>query len=94
MEKEKMTSTIIDDACVFGGREGTIVVGGDSVTTVGSTEAKHAALKKAAELGIPNPGISDQSGAYPVDSEGNTIKEITSEDVAAYRNDFRVVSGM
>ena len=89
-----MTSTIIDDACVFGGREGTIVVGGNSITNVGSTEAKHAALKKAAELGIPNPGISDQSGAYPVDSEGNLVEELVSEAVAAYRNDFRIVSGM
>ena len=65
-----MTVKIIDDACVFAGQESTIIVSGDSIDDVASTEAKHMALQKAAALGMSKPGISDQSGCYPVDTEG------------------------
>ena len=45
-----MALKIVDDACVFAGQESTIIVSGDSIDAVASTEAKHMALQKAAAL--------------------------------------------
>ena len=52
------------------------------------------ALQKAAALGVSKPGISDQSGYYPVDSEGNTLETLDGESVTVWRNDFRMVAGI
>ena len=89
-----MALKIVDDACVFAGQESTIIISGDSIDDVASTEAKNMALQKAAALGMSKPGISDQSGYYPVDIEGNTLDSIEGTDVTGWRNDFRIVSGI
>ena len=88
-----MAVKIVDDACVFAGQESTITVSGDSIDDVAGTEAKNMALQKAAALGVSKPGISDQSGYYPVDSEGNTLETLDGESVTVWRNDFRIVAG-
>ena len=47
-----MALKIVDDACVFAGQESTIIISGDSIDDVASTEAKNMALQKAAALGM------------------------------------------
>ena len=91
-----MAIRIVDDGCVMAGTQATVIIEGDSPQAVGSTEAKHEVLKKAASLGLSKPGISGQGGAYPVDDTGadvtNLDNAVTSNSY--YRNDYQVTSGI
>ena len=63
------------------GPKGTVVVKGSSFTEVSSTDAKNLALAEARKhLGLC--GISNISGPYPVDEQGDEITD--PQDMVKY----------
>lgn len=67
-----------------------ITVEGDSIEELMRAEATNIALAKAAEFGLHRPGVSNSTGVYPVDSNGNSGDDVMSGQtkVAAYRRDY------
>lgn len=73
----------------------TIVLEGDQIEELSSLSAREAAVKQAGVLfGMGAPGVSNQSGPYPVDAEGKTDDDVIlgKRPVAAYRQDYTIRS--
>lgn len=66
-----------------------IVVEGDTINEVIGVTAKRMALEAAKAAGCHKPGISSQTGAYPVDGDGTIVVTATT-GALKYRNDFDV----
>jgi hypothetical protein len=91
-----MTVEVVDNACTADGRRAVIVMRADTITDVGSTAAKTKALTKAAAMGITRAGISDQTGHYPVNADGETMtnSNVDEDEFDHWRNDFSIAAGM
>ena len=62
-----------------------------------SPETTTLILKKAAELGLNRPGVSNSGGPYPVDDAGKTDDELLLGQrgpVAGYRREFVVLASL
>lgn len=91
-----MSLHVVNDKCCMQHGKILIVVEGDNVEEVTSVMSKKLAMEKAAELGFYRAGISNTSGAYPVDEEGKTYEDQNEQSllgkIAAYRNDLYLLS--
>jgi hypothetical protein len=88
---------INDDCCLVNGKL-VVVVEGDNVEQVNGSTANMLAIEKAATLGYQHVGINGSSGAYPVDSEGNTYEDENEQArqglINAYRRDIFLLGGI
>jgi hypothetical protein len=77
------------------GPKATVTVQGKSPREVNETDAKTLVLQAARGF-LARPGISGQSGPYPVDDAGNQIEDLTKGLPAGvqYRQDFTIQEGM
>jgi hypothetical protein len=76
-------------------RRMTVIVAAETIPELNSSQAKALATKHAAAQGVSRPGISDSSGTYPVDAEGNSDEDLVlgrRPGVVGYRHDFTVLS--
>lgn len=86
---------VLPELCKVQGNEATVVLQGDNPTEVNSPEATRLAIKQAGVLGLPLAGLSNQSGPYPVDANGNSDEALCSGQsgtVTGYRQDYRLLS--
>lgn len=68
-----------------------IPVEGSTIDLVLSTTAKRAVLEYAQKRGYHKPGISSQSGAYPVDDKGEIVgSSVKAGSTLRFRNDYDV----
>jgi hypothetical protein len=77
------------------GPKGTVTVQGNTSREVSDADAKNMALQAARGF-LTRPGISGQSGPYPVDAEGNQLEDLTKglPDGFRFRQDFSIQEGM
>jgi hypothetical protein len=77
------------------GPQATVTVQGASSREVSNTDAKTMALQAARGF-LARPGISSQSGPYPVDAEGNELEDLRNglPEGARFRQDFKLQEGM
>ena len=77
------------------GPRATVTVEAATQQEVSDTAAKSAALN-AARGYLARPGISGQSGPYPVDAEGVQLLDLTKglPDGFRFRQDFTIQEGM
>jgi hypothetical protein len=77
------------------GPKATVTVQGTTSREVNDTDAKHMVLN-AARGYLTRPGISGQSGPYPVDAGGNQLLDLTKglPEGFRYRQDFQIQEGM
>jgi hypothetical protein len=77
------------------GPKATVTVEAPTSREVSDTNAKTAALNASRGF-LTKPGISGQSGPYPVDAEGNQLVDLTKglPDGFRYRQDFTIQEGM
>lgn len=77
-------------------RQGVVVIEADSQEEARSMSARQAALTKAAQAGLPRPGISNNEAPYPVDNDGQTDDDLMQgrRPVAGYRCAFTVTAGL
>lgn len=89
--------SILDDMTRMANGRGDFVVAGNDIEELMSAATSNFVLKKAAEAGLNRPGVSNASGPYPVDADGNTDDELLMGKrgpVAGYRRDFVVLAGL
>lgn len=70
---------------------------GNDIEELMSAATSNAVLKKAAEIGLHRPGVSNAGGPYPVDADGKTDDELLLGNrgpVASYRRDFVVLASI
>lgn len=69
---------------------------GNDIEELMSAATSNAVLKKAAEMGMNRPGVSNAGGPYPVDEAGKTDDDLLlgKRDVASYRRDFVVLASI
>jgi len=77
------------------GPQATVTIQGNSSREVNDTNAKTMALQAARGF-LTRPGISGQSGPYPVDADGNQLVDLTKglPEGFHYRQDFKIQEGM
>jgi hypothetical protein len=77
------------------GPQATVTVESETYREVSDTAAKVVALNAARGF-LTRPGISGQSGPYPVDAEGNQLVDLTQglPPGSRYRQDFTIQEGM
>jgi hypothetical protein len=77
------------------GPKATVTIQGKTSREVSETDAKTMALQAARGF-LARPGISGQSGPYPVDADGNQLEDLTKGLPAGshYRQDFTIQEGM
>ena len=66
-----------------------VTIEGEEIEEVLGNAAKRLALEAAKTAGCHKPGISSQSGAYPVDAEGRIVVTAVAAKLK-FRNDFDV----
>lgn len=73
-----------------------IVLEGQSIEELMSSETAHTAIKKASEMGLHRPGVSNSTGVYPVDAAGNTGDDVLAGKVpvAGYRRDYTILGSI
>jgi hypothetical protein len=83
------------EVVVVNGTQGTVIIEGDNPREVTSAEARTLALTTAKRY-LSKPGISTQGGPYPVDPEGEPIRDLMRgiPPGSRYRQDFVVQEGM
>jgi hypothetical protein len=76
------------------GPKGTVTIQGATSREVSDADAKHMVLN-AARGYLTRPGISRQSGPYPVDAEGNQIVDLSKglPEGFRFRQDFDIQEG-
>lgn len=88
--------SVLSDLCVVSGdgRKVTVILESDSLEELNSMVARNEAVKHAGTLGVVGGGISNQSGTYPVDADGNSNEDVIMGrvPVAKYRNDIEVAT--
>lgn len=88
--------TVLNDLCSVSGdgRRVTVILESDSLEELNSMVARTEAVKHAATLGVVGGGVSNQSGTYPVDANGETGEDVIMgrRPVAKYRNDIEIAS--
>lgn len=77
----------------YDAREGMIIVEGPTFESVSQAYVK-AHVIGLASARLSAPGISAESGAYPVNADGAATSEVMfgKEKVAGYRNDYRMMA--
>jgi len=92
---------IVEDACRHDGREACVVIEGDTLADLQSSEARKLTLEYAGKKwGMSRPGISETGGIYPAHAvrEDGTIDEakILQPRPAGTRQriDYRVATGV
>jgi hypothetical protein len=87
-DKKKLTRLLGDT------RSALVVMASTNVEELLSVTARTEAIKKAAELGLPNAGVSHQSGTYPVNAAGIMSEECIKgeEPVETYRQEFTLMA--
>jgi hypothetical protein len=77
------------------GPKATVTVEAPTSREVSDTNAKTAALNATRGF-LTKPGISAQSGPYPVDETGSQVKDLTKglPEGFRFRQDFTIQEGM
>lgn len=91
-----MVSILDDLSKVVNGRAEFVVAGGN-IEELLDASTSQLVVKKAAELGLNRPGVSNMGGPYPVDAEGKTDDDLLlgrRGPVAGYRRDFIVLASI
>jgi hypothetical protein len=89
--------SILDDLTRVSTNRGDFTVTSPAIEPLLDAATASLVLKKAAELGLNRPGVSNVSGPYPVDAAGQTDDELLMGKrgpVAGYRRDFVVLAGI
>jgi hypothetical protein len=89
--------SILDDLTSIANGRAEFVVAGNNIEELLSAATANSVIQKAAEAGLHRPGVSNTSGPYPVDAEGNTDDELMlgkRGPVAGYRRDFTVLASI
>jgi hypothetical protein len=89
--------SILDDLTRVANGRAEFVVAGNNIEELLSAATSNSVIQKAAEAGLHRPGVSNTSGPYPVDAEGNTDDELMlgkRGPVAGYRRDFTVLASI
>jgi hypothetical protein len=89
--------SILDDLTRIANGRAEFVVAGNNIEELLSAATANSVIQKAAEAGLHRPGVSNTSGPYPVDAEGNTDDELMlgkRGPVAGYRRDFTVLASI
>ena len=89
--------SILDDLTRIATGRAEFVVASKSIEELLSASTSNSVIQKAAEHGLHRPGVSNASGPYPVDAEGNTDDELMlgkRGPVAGYRRDFVVLASI
>jgi hypothetical protein len=89
--------SILDDLTRVSATRGDFTVTSKTIEPLLDAAAASLVLKKAAELGLNRPGVSNVSGPYPVDADGKTDDELLMGKrgaVSEYRRDFVVLAGL
>lgn len=76
---------------------GSVTVQGDSPAEVLNRESRELALARAAQMGVSRPGISGNSGSYPVDESGEAgdpVALANSPTGCKYRVDWKIQGGL
>lgn len=93
--------TVIEKKCEFNETNsgGKIVLASDlaqgnlAIQELLSAEARNMAISYAASKGLASPGVSGSVSTYPVDFQGNELKEIRADiPIAAYHADIPVTA--
>jgi len=94
-----MAVTIVDQPeggkVTVNGPKATVTVEADTQREVGDTTAKNMALNAARGF-ISRPGISAQSGSYPVDEAGHQLEDLSKAPPGGFRfrQDFTIQESM
>lgn len=69
------------------------VVEGGTIEEIMGSPSSNMVIEKAATFGLHRPGVSNATGPYPVDEDGQTTDDVLSgkQKPAAYRRDFVVM---
>ena len=89
--------SILDDLTRVANGRAEFVVAGNNIEELLSAATSNSVIQKAAEAGLHRPGVSNTSGPYPVDAEGNTDDDLMlgkRGPVAGYRRDFVVLASI
>jgi hypothetical protein len=89
--------SIIDNLSNVSTGRAEFVVSGNGIEELMSAATSNVVLQKAAELGLHRPGVSNSSGAYPVDAEGKTDDDLLlgkRGPVTGYRRDFVILASI
>lgn len=88
--------SIIDDLTKTANGRAEFVVSGNDIEELLAASTSNLVLQKAAEAGMHRPGVSNASGPYPVDANGQTDDELLmgKRPVAGYRRDFVVLAAI
>lgn len=80
-----------------GGRQGVVIIEGDTQEEVMSSPARTLALETASRS-LSRAGLSSQESAYPVDANGETSEDLIlgrgGVAVDKYRCDYKVTAGL
>lgn len=89
--------SILDDLSKVVNGRAEFVVAGNNIEELLDASTSQLVVKKAAELGLNRPGVSNMGGPYPVDAEGKTDDDLLlgrRGPVAGYRRDFIVLASI
>lgn len=89
--------SILDDLTRVSTNRGDFTVTSKTIEPLLDAATASLVLKKAAELGLNRPGVSNVSGPYPVDADGKTDDDLLMGKrgpVSGYRRDFVVLAGL
>lgn len=89
--------SILDDLSKVTTGRADFVVAGNNIEELLDASTAHVVVKRAAELGLNKPGVSNMGGPYPVDSDGKTDDDLLlgkRGPVAGYRRDFTVLASL
>ena len=89
--------SILDDLTRVANGRADFVAASTSIEELMAASTSNAVLQKAAAAGLHRPGVSNASGPYPVDANGNTDDDLMlgkRGPVAGYRRDFTVLASI
>lgn len=89
--------SILDDLSKVTIGRAEFVVEGNDIEELLNASTTNLVVKKAAELGLNRPGVSNAGGPYPVDAEGKTDDDLLlgkRGPVSGYRREFVVLASL
>lgn len=88
--------SVLDELTRVANGRADFIVSGNDIEELLAASTSNLVLQKAAEVGLHRPGVSNASGAYPVDADGKTDDELLmgKRPVAGYRRDFVVLASI
>lgn len=92
-----MSVAIVEKMSKVSAQRADYVVKGDNISELMEAAAANLVLKTAAEAGLNKPGVSNTSGPYPVDADGQTDDDLLlgkRGPIAGYQRDFVVLAGL